>query len=57
MSVCQEPLPGLENPHSTSSVTLKALDKTEIYIESRQNKHAQVKETDNIPGTEIAEIP
>lgn len=47
----------MSNPHSKSYVTLKALDKTEISIESRQNKHAQVKEIDNITGTEIGEIP
>lgn len=30
----------LNNPHLKSWVTFKALDKTEIFIESRQKKHA-----------------
>lgn len=33
----------LNNPHLKSWVTFKSLDKTEIFIRNRQNKHAQVK--------------
>lgn len=33
----------LNNPHLKSWVTFKALDKTEIFIKSRQKKHAGLK--------------